>query len=227
MSRVAPKSVFARSIGLLFAAAALFILTCGTLHPVTGIAQTVDGSRKAQSAWIKLCFDVPYAQFNAESGLSKPPAVGENVKACFTCMEERVEPSGISLGIIGVLHAEALHRTILVEVLPHDALEPGKLFFPNAEPIKLSYVHSREACDAGGCYARAELSQSQLEEIKAAKVVTLSFGYDLRGGSISTPLVCCSFAEAFAGPPVSASAHDEKQRMVIEVLVRKFHDLVQ
>jgi invasion protein IalB len=186
MSRVSQTGVFARSTRLLLAAGAVFVLAFGTLPPVTGNAQSVDGTYRTQSVWVKLCFDAPYARSNAESGSSKSPAQSETAKACFTYMEERDEPTGMVADVIGVLNAEALHRTILVAFLRGDvALSPERyLAFPGTH-IKLSYLHYPETCDASGCYARAELSQTQLEQMKTAKAMTMSFGNGLHGGRSS------------------------------------------
>jgi hypothetical protein len=228
MSRVAPKRVFACSIRLLFAAGALFMVAYGTLQPVRGTTQSVFGSQKVQSTWIKLCFDAAYGQSSAGSGSAKPPAASEIVEACFTYMEERDEPTGMVADVIGVLNAEVLHRTVLVAFLRGDeALSPERyLAFPGTH-IKLSYLQYPETCDASGCYARAELSQNQLQQMKTAKAMTMSFGNGLHGGSIITPRACCRFAEAFAGAPVPDGAHDHAQREIVEVLVHKFHDFIQ
>src|SRR5262249_12437756 len=91
--------------------------------------------------------------------------------------------------------------------------------------IKLSLL-PHDTCDVSGCYARAELPESLLERIRTATALSYG-GDDVTGRSLYVPLACCRFAEAFAGEPVSASSHDETQRRVVEVLVRKFHEFIQ
>jgi invasion protein IalB len=226
MSRVLPKA--ARSIRLLFAAGALLILASGA--PIAGKAQAVEGNRGAQNVWSKLCFDAPIGQSNTGSASPAAPAASQTVEACYTYvyMYIRDQPTDIPIGIIGVLHAPALDRILLVALLPLDYLlpsEPGYLVFQDGSRIKLSYL-GRDACDHSGCYAKAELSESLLEHIKTAKA--LSFGNEyVTGRSLSVALACCGFAEAFAGAPVPACAHDEMQRGIVEVLVRRFHEFIQ
>jgi hypothetical protein len=225
MSKVSPK----RSIRYLFGAGALFILAYGTLQPATGMAQPADGSRVIQSAWNKLCFNAPYAQSDAETGLSKQSETIEIVRACFTYTVESDEPTAIHPGIIGVLQASALDRIVLVVFLGSSEVFPrtdaGYLHFPDGAPINLLTL-GPYACDASGCYARAELSSNLLEQIKAAKALTFE-EHTILGGAVPYPLACCGFAEAFAGQSVHPSAYDEMRRRIIGVLVTRFHDFMQ
>jgi invasion protein IalB len=205
----------------------LFILAYATLYPATGIAPPVESSQGTLNAWSKLCFDAPTAQSGAASGSPKAPAAGETVEVCYTYVAMRNQPTGILVGIIGVLHAPALKKTVLIALLPLFMAmpsEPGYLLFEDGSRIKLSYPPA--ACDQPGCFGTAELSQDLLERIEAAKA--LAFGNEVCCTySYSVPLQCCGFTEAFGGTPVDSNAQDEMQRRVIDVLVRKFHDFIQ
>jgi invasion protein IalB len=208
-------TVVARSIRLQFATGALFILTSGTLQPVTGIAQPADGGLTIWNTWNKVCFDAPYTQPIAGSGSPKLPAASQTVEACYTYAVIRERHYLDLVYIIGMLHVPALNKSILVDISRRPlGSEPGYLLFRDGSRIKLSNLE-HDTCDHSWCYARAEVSDDLLERIKAA--AALSFG----------PLPCCGFAEAFAGQPVHPSVHDEMQRKIIEFLVRRFHDFIQ
>jgi invasion protein IalB len=151
------------------------------------------------------------------------------VEACYTYAAIRDQPTGILMGIIGVLQAPALDRTLLIALLPlPEGLppEPGYILFQDGSRIKLSYLRPGNTCDASGCYARAELSASPVDRISTAEA--LSFGNeDVTGRSLSVALACCGFAKAFAGTPVHANAYDKTQRGIVKTLLRKFLDFIQ
>jgi invasion protein IalB len=222
MSRVWPESVFARSRRLVFAAGALFILI--TSAPIAGKAQLVEDSWRTSNAWSKLCFDV-----------LKLSAVSETMKVCHTYVDIRDQPTGIRVGSIGVMQVHALKRTLFIAMLPLDATmnhEPGDLLFDDGTRIKLGFVPpspfahgSRIACGHVGCYLRAELSESLLERLKAAKA--LSFGRDDIGGRPPSIRLPCCFAEAVDGPPVYVGAQDETQRRMTLYLPQELLVLLQ
>lgn len=208
MSRIAPKTVFACPTRWLLAAGALFVLTSGA--PIAAKAQPAESGPATQNVWAKLCFDAPITQSIAESGSLNTPAASHTEQACYTYVDIRDEPTGIRLGSIGVLQVQALNRTLLIALLPLHATmmpEPGYLLFQDGIRIKLTFLPG-DTCGVLGCYARAELSESLLERIKAAEAV--SFGM---GPTISIPLAWRGFPKAFAGAP-TASAQDERQRFI-------------
>src|SRR5262249_44214423 len=118
MSRASPKAVFARSTRLLSAAAALFLLASGTPWALAGHAQPVEGNQSTQNAWCKLCFDATNAQSSVGSRSPKEPVASQAAEVCYTYVEIRDQQYGVSLGIIGVLQAPALDRTLLIALLP-------------------------------------------------------------------------------------------------------------
>jgi hypothetical protein len=215
LSRVPPKCAFTRSTRLLSAAGALFLLAYGT-----------DASRATQS-WRQFCFADVYVHVSEleKTGLSSlsiaviPPEarlLGETVEACYT------HP----LGIIGVLQAPALDRTVLVALLPlHTTIEPNDLLFQDATGIKLTFLPDG-TCRASGCYARAELSESLLERIEAADAVSFGIEIPVMGRMISTPLAWRGFPEEFTGAP-AASAQDERQRWIRTYLPPALSDFLQ
>jgi invasion protein IalB len=142
------------------------------------------------------------------------------MEVCYTYVDIRDPPTGIRIGSIGVLQAEALKRTVLIGLFPLHATampEPGYLLLQDGTRIKFTSLPG-SPCGALGCFARADLSESLLSRIKAAQ--TLSFGIEdvISGRPVSTPLACCGFAEAVAGAPVDANAYDATQLWITKYL---------
>jgi hypothetical protein len=214
MSRVALKRVFARSSRPLLAAGALFLLAYGT-----------DGGRATQS-WRQFCFADVYVHVSEmeKTGLSSlsiaviPPEarlLGETVEACYA------RP----LGIIGVLQAPALDRTVLLALLPlHTTMMPEPRMHEPTR-IKLTFLPDG-TCRASGCYARAELSESLVARIKAADALSFGTEIPVMVRTISTPLAWRGFPEEFTGAQAT-SAQDERQRWIRTYLPPALSDYLQ
>ena len=143
-------------------------------------------------------------------------------------MDIRDQPTGIRLGSIGVLQVQALKRTLLVALLPLHATmmpEPGHLLFQDGTRIKLTFLPDG-TCRASGCYARAELSESGLERIKAADAVSFGIEIPVMGRKISTPLAWRGLPEEITGAPAT-SAQDERQRWIRTYLPPALSDFLQ
>jgi invasion protein IalB len=90
------------------------------------------------------------------------------------------------LGVICVLQAPALDRTVLVALLPpHKTIapKPSYLLFQDDTPIKLTFLPDG-TCQASGCYARAELVRDLLERIKAADAVSSGIEIPVMGRQV-------------------------------------------
>jgi Invasion associated locus B (IalB) protein len=192
---------------------------------IEGPAKLVtDAGQKERPSWTKLCFRVPTAKWRPAIRL---PAGEENADACFTYtliyvpLYKSAEPGApvvgeALLGSVGVLQIQSTGRNFVAAIFPLDGNPPEPdIRIEGGARLKLDYPPP--GCDAVGCFARAESSQTFLVEMKTAKA--LSFGaLDVWGHYMSVQLQCCDFAAAFDAPPVPSEAQTSMQMKMRETI---------
>jgi hypothetical protein len=184
-----------------------------------------DSGENDRPGWTKLCFRIPATEWRP--GASAPPAGEDNADACFTYtllyvpLYKSAEPGApvageALLGSVGVLQFRRTNRNFVTAIFPLDG-NPREPDIRNEGGARLKLNYPPPACAAAGCFARAELPQTFLEEMKAPRA--LSFGaLDVWGHYMSVQMPCCDFAAAFDGLPVSANAQTRMQRKIRETI---------